>query len=186
MVVCYHRGYFSLLVVLKMLALAEIEKTIKGFAQLGLTLEAAHWLVKVYELEQENFSHFELTERAEPSFILMTTNGKIGSKQIIKLPENAFDFPLFLMLNLLAHEMLHVKQKSEKDKVEDKNEREFQAYSENLFHKEFPLIPELSTFHQKAFGNKALEYYNRMGEGSELQKKYALQMDQIRHLIEKL
>lgn len=153
-----------------MIALSEIEKTIKGFAQLGLTIEAAHWLVKVYELEQENFSHFELTEKAEPSFILLTTNGVIGSKQLIKLPANAFEFPLFLMLNLLAHEMLHVKQKSEKCKVEDKNEREFQAYYENLFHKEFPLIPELSTFQQKAFGNKAIEYYNRMKEGSDVQK----------------
>lgn len=169
-----------------MIALAEIEKTIQGFAQLGLTVEAAHWLVKVYELEQENFSHFELTERAEPSFILMTTNGIIGSKQVIKLPANAFEFPLFLMLNLLAHEMLHVKQKSEKDKVEDKNEREFQAYSENLFHTKFPLIPELSKFHKKAFGNKALEYYNRMGEGSELQKKYAEQKEEVKQLIKNL
>ena len=74
------------------------------------------------------------------------------------------------MLNLLAHEMLHLKQKSEKCKVEDKNEREFQAYYENLFHKEFPLVPELSPFQQKAFGNKALEYYTRMEKGSDLQK----------------
>lgn len=169
-----------------MIALSEIEKTIEGFAQLGLTIEAAHWLVKVYELEQENFSHFELTEKAEPSFILLTTNGTIGSKQVVKLPANAFEFPLFLMLNLLAHEMLHVKQKSEKYKVEDKNEREFQAYYENLFHKEFPLIPELSNFHKKAFGNKALEYYNRMEEGSVLQNRYAEQKEEVERLIEKL
>ncbi|MBD3724262.1 MAG: hypothetical protein IE891_05645 [Flavobacteriaceae bacterium] len=90
------------------------------------------------------------------------------------------------MLNLLAHEMLHVKQKSEKYKVEDKNEREFQAYYENLFHKEFPLIPELSLFQQKAFGNKALEYYNRMEEGSDLQKKYAKQKEEVEQLIENL
>ena len=169
-----------------MIALSEIEKTIKGFAQLGLTLEAAHWLLKVYELEQENFSHFELTEAAKPTFILMTTNGLIGQKQVVKLPSNTFDFPLFLMLNLLAHEMLHVKQKSEKHRVEDKNEREFQAYSENLFHTEFPLIPELSAYHKKAFGNKALEYYNRMEEGSELQKKYTEQKEKVQQLIEKL
>ena len=169
-----------------MIALTEIEKTIKSFAQLGLTIEAAHWLVKVYELEQENFSHFELTEKAEPSFILFTTNGILGSKQYIKLPANTFEFPLFLMLNLLAHEMLHVKQKSEKHKVEDKNEREFQAYYENLFHKEFPLIPELSPFQQKAFGNKALEYYNRMEKGSVLQQKYAKQKEEVEKLIKNL
>lgn len=169
-----------------MIALSEIEKTIKGFAQLGLTIEAAHWLIKVYELEQENFSHFELTEKAEPSFILLTTNGIIGSKQVVKLPTNAFEFPLFLMLNLLAHEMLHVKQKSEKYKVEDKNEREFQAYYENLFHKEFPLITELSPFQQKAFGNKALEYYKRMEESSELKKKYAEKKEEVEQLIKNL
>lgn len=166
-----------------MIALSEVEKTIKGFAQLGLTIEAAHWLLKLYGLEQENFSHFELTEAAKPTFILMTTNGLIGQKQMVKLPSNTFDFPLFLMLNLLAHEMLHVKQKSEKHRVEDKNEREFQAYSENLFHTEFPLIPELSKFYKKAFGNKALEYYNRIEEGSELQKKYAEQKEEIVRLI---
>ena len=169
-----------------MIALSEIEKTIKGFAELGLTIEAAHWLVKVYELEQENFSHFELTEKAEPSFILLTTNGVIGSKQAVKLPANAFEFPLFLMLNLLAHEMLHVKQKSEKYKVEDKNEREFQAYYENLFHKEFPIIPELSPFQQKAFGNKALEYYKRMEEGSVLKKRYAEKKEEVEQLIKNL
>lgn len=169
-----------------MIALSEIEKTIKGFAQLGLTIEAAHWLVKVYELEQENFTHFELREAAEPKFILLTTNGVLGGKQRVILPANAFIFPLPLMLNLLAHEMLHVKQKSEKYNVEDKNEREFQAYYENLFHKEFPLIPDLSPFQQKAFGNKALEYYNRMEEGSDVQKKYAEQKEEVEQLIKNL
>ena len=169
-----------------MIALSEIEKTIQGFAQLGLTIEAATWLLKVYQLEHANLSHFELTAAAEPQFILMTTNGILGGKQYIKLPTNTFDFPLNLMLNLLAHEMLHVKQKSEKCKVEDKNEREFQAYYENLFHKEFPLIPELSPFQQKAFGNKALDYYNRMEEGSDLQKKYAEQKEEVEQLIGEL
>ncbi|MEZ4787093.1 MAG: hypothetical protein R2790_04270 [Flavobacterium haoranii] len=54
----------------------------------------------------------------------------------------------FIILNaeFIGSEMLHVKQKSEKCKVEDKNEREFQAYYENISTKEFPLIPELSNF----------------------------------------
>ncbi|WP_321539544.1 hypothetical protein [Flavobacterium piscinae] len=53
------------------------------------------------------------------------------------------------MLNLLAHEMIHVQQKAIETLVEDKNEREWQAYYENLFHKQFPQIPELSDFHKK-------------------------------------
>ena len=169
-----------------MIALSEVEKTIKGFAQLGLTIEAANWLLKVYQLEHANLSHFELTAVAEPQFILMTTNGILGGKQYIKLPANTFDFPLNLMLNLLAHEMLHVKQKEKGNVVHDKNEREFQAYYEMLFHKVYPLIPELSNFHKKAFGNKALEYYNRMEKGSDVQKKYALQKEEVEKLIEKM
>ena len=60
--------------------------------------------------------------------------------------------------------------------MEDKNEREFQAYYEMLFHKVFPQIPELSPFILNNLEEKyVLEYYRRMGEGSELQQKYAEQ-----------
>ena len=161
----------------------EIEFTIKKFHDLEMTIEAAEFLIKNYELEHPNFKGFELREKAEPSFILFTTEGVFGKPQIIRIPENTFEFPLVLNLNLLAHEMLHVKQKDKISIVEDKNEREWQAYYENLFHKEFPLIPELTDFHKKAFANKALEYYNRMGENSELQLKYKEQKIEVEKLI---
>jgi hypothetical protein len=38
---------------------------------------------------------------------------------------------------MVAHEMLHVRQKDPNSLVEDKNEREFQAYYEMLFIKFF-------------------------------------------------
>ncbi len=161
----------------------EIEFTIKKFHDLEMTIEAAEFLIKNYELEHPNFKGFELREKAEPSFILFTTEGVFGKPQIIRIPENTFEFPLVLNLNLLAHEMLHVKQKDKISIVEDKNEREWQAYYENLFHKEFPLIPELTDFHKKAFANKALEYYNRMGENSELQLKYREQKNEVEQLV---
>ena len=161
----------------------EIEFTIKKFHDLEMTIEAAEFLIKNYELEHPNFKGFELREKAEPSFILFTTEGVFGKPQIIRIPENTFEFPLVLNLNLLAHEMLHVKQKDKISIVEDKNEREWQAYYENLFHKEFPLIPELTDFHKKAFANKALEYYNRMGENSELQLKYKEQKIEVEQLV---
>ena len=84
---------------------------------------------------------------------------------------------------MVAHEMLHVRQKDPNSLVEDKNEREFQAYYEMLFHKVFPQIPVLSPFYIKQFGEKALEYYRRMGEGSELQQKYAEQKKEVEYLI---
>jgi hypothetical protein len=101
----------------------------------------------------------------------------------VKIPRNLFDFNLDLVLNMVTHEMLHVRQKDPNSLVEDKNEREFQAYYEMLFHKIFPQIPELSPFYIKQFGGKALEYYKRMGEGSELQTKYAEQKKEVEDLI---
>ena len=44
-------------------------------------------------------------------------------------------------------------------------------------------MPELSPFYIKQFGEKALEYYRRMGEGSELQQKYAEQKKEVEDLI---
>jgi hypothetical protein len=99
------------------------------------------------------------------------------------IPPNLFDFDLNLILNVVAHEMLHVRQKSSIHTVEDKNEREFQAYYEMLFHKNFPKIPDASDFHKKIFADKAFEYYKRMGEGSVLQQKYAIQKTEIEQLI---
>jgi hypothetical protein len=51
----------------------------------------------------------------------------------VKIPRNLFDFDIKLVLNMVAHEMLHVRQKDPNSLVEDKNEREFQAYYEMLF-----------------------------------------------------
>ena len=115
--------------------------------------------------------------------MLLTTEGALGEKQIVLIPRNIFDFELNLVANMVAHEMLHVRQKAPETLVKDKNEREFQAYSEMLFHKNFPLVPDVSDFHKKFFAEKALEYYKRMGENSELQQKYAEQQKEIENLI---
>ena len=164
----------------------EIEFTIKTFHELEMTVEAATFLIKTYELEHPNFDYFELTEIAKPSFILMVTIGPLGKPQKIQIPKNVFEFPLVLILNLLAHEMLHVKQKAPETLVEDKNEREWQAYYEMLFHTNFPLIPNASDFHKKAFATKGLEYYKRMGENSKLQLKYSVQKQEVENLINSL
>lgn len=66
----------------------------------------------------------------------------------------SFDFDLALVMNVIAHEMVHVSQRAAKDFVEDKNEREWQAYYEMLFHKRFPQLPELSDFHKNSLQTK--------------------------------
>ena len=70
--------------------------------------------------------------------------------------------------------------------IMDKNEREWQAYYEMLFHTNFPQIPKLSDYYIKFFGEKALIYYSRMGEGSELQLKYLEQKLEVEKLLENL
>ena len=170
-----------------MISFENIELTIKTFHKHGLTKEAALWLLKVYELEHPNFAGFEFREVAKPDFILMTAEGEIGGKQIIRIPENTFEFPLVLMLNLLAHEMMHVKQKAPGVAMQDKNEREWQAYYEMLFHKEFPLIPKASTYHQKFFAEKAMVYYDKKKkEANPLRLKYENQKIEIEKLIKSL
>lgn len=158
-------------------------KIVNNFHELGETIKAAQFLIQEYGLENPNFKGFELREKAKPEFILMTTEGALGEPQIIRIPENTFEYPLELMLNLLAHEMIHVSQKTKEHRIEDKNEREWQAYYEMLFHKIFPQIPEVADFHKRFFAKKALEYFNRMGEGSKLQLKYAAQKLEVDYLL---
>ena len=159
---------------------------VNSFHELGETIAAAQFLIDEYGLIHPNFKGFELREKAKPDFILMTTEGVFGEPQIIRIPENTFEFPLPLMLNLLMHEMIHVAQKTPENTIHDKNEREWQAYYEMLFHLQFPKIPELSNFHKRFFANKAVEYYNKMGEGSQLQVQYANQKLQIDKLLQDL
>ncbi len=166
-----------------MKSFSDISQIINSFHELGETTEAANFLVEEYGIKHPNLEGFELREKAKPEYILMTTEGVFGQKQIIRIPENTFEFSLVLMLNLIAHEMIHVGQKVEENLYPDRNEREWQAYYEMLFHKIYPQIPDASVFHQKFFAGKALEYYKRMGENSELQLKYATQKAEVENLL---
>ena len=161
----------------------DIIQIINNFHELGETIPAAEFLLNEYELNHPNFQGFELREAAKPDFILMTTEGVFGEKQIIRIPENTFEFPLELMLTLLAHEMIHVGQKQTGYIVNDKNEREWQAYYEMIFHKIYTKIPEVSHWHKQSFAKKAIEYYNRMGENSELQYVYQKQKIEVEKLL---
>lgn len=156
---------------------------IEAYKESDQVLDAAHYLIRNFNLDHENFAGFDFRDELKSDGLLLTAEGELGESQIVKIPRNLFDFNLDLVLNMVAHEMLHVRQKDPNSLVEDKNEREFQAYYEMLFHKVFPQIPVLSAFYIKQFGEKALEYYKRMGENSELQKKYAEQKKEVEDLI---
>jgi len=169
-----------------MKSIAKISEIINRFHEQGETIAAANFLIEEYGIKHPNFEGFELREKAKPEFILMTTEGTFGQKQIVRIPENTFEFPLPLMVNLIAHEMIHVGQKVEEDAYPDRNEREWLAYCEMLFHTTYPQVPDASVFHQKFFAGKALDYYRKMGENSELQLKYAAQKVEVENLIASL
>ncbi|WP_439554170.1 hypothetical protein [Flavobacterium macrobrachii] len=165
---------------------SEIIQKIESYHELGETIQAAEYLIEEYGIKHPNLKGFELREKAKPDYIMMTAEGNFGEKQIIRIPENTFQFELILMLNLIAHEMIHVEQKSYLNKFPDRNEREWQAYYEMLFHKVYPQVPNASTFHRKFFANKAFEYYNRMEKDGELQQEYASQKAEIEQLLKEL
>ena len=166
--------------------LKHIKDHLNAYKEHDQIFDAAHYLIDFFGLKNPNFAGFAFRDELEPNKMLLTTNGALGEKQMVMIPRNLFDFDLNLVANMVAHEMLHVRQKAPETLVEDKNEREFQAYYEMLFHKEFPLVPDVSDFHKKFFGEKALEYYKRMGENSELQQKYLEQKVEVESLINSL
>ncbi len=166
--------------------LENITHHLKAYKENNQIIDAAKFLIRSFGLEHENFAGFGFREELSKNSMLLTAEGSLGEKQMVMIPRNLFDFDLNLVANMLAHEMLHVKQKAPETLVEDKNEREFQAYYEMLFHKIFPNIPEVSDFHKIFFGEKALEYYKRMQENSELQQKYTQQKSEIENLINSL
>lgn len=164
----------------------QINLHLEAYKEHNQIIDAANYLIHSFNLEHDNFAGFGFREELSSNSMLLTAEGQLGAPQKVMIPRNLFDFDLNLVLNMVAHEMLHVRQKAPGNFIEDKNEREFQAYSEMLFHKVFPQIPEVSDFHKKFFANKALEYYKRMGEGSDLQKKYAEQKIEVEQLINQL
>lgn len=165
---------------------AEIVQILQTFHEIGETEKAALFLIDEFELHQPNFGGILLREAAKPDYILFTAEGEIGDPIYIRIPENIFEYKFELIINLLAHEMMHVIQKSKLYSIQVREEREWQAYYEMCFHKIFPKVPKASTFHQIYFAKKALEYYNRMEKDGELQKKYLNQKFEIEQFIKKL
>lgn len=163
--------------------LENITNHLEAYKTHNQIFDAANFVISSFGLDHDNFAGFGFRPELEPNKMLLTAEGALGERQMVMIPKNLFDFDLSLVVNMLAHEMLHVRQKALENLVEEKNEREFQAYYEMLFHKVFPQVPDVSDFHKKFFGEKALEYYRRMGENSELQQKYAEQKLEVENLI---
>ncbi|MGL6038516.1 MAG: hypothetical protein ACRC0E_06470 [Soonwooa sp.] len=159
---------------------------INAYKENNQILDLARFIIHEFELDHPNLEGFGFRDELDKNSILLTANGDLGERQMVLIPRNLFDFEFNLVINMLAHEMLHVRQKSPEIMLEDKNEREWQAYNEMLFHTQFPNIPDVEDYHKKFFGEKALEYYKRMGEGSKLQQKYAEEKERLVAFLETL
>ncbi len=166
--------------------LEKINAHLEAYKENGQLLDAVNYLLNAYGLEDDYLRGFDFKPLDKPNFIVVTTEGDFGDLQTIRIPKNFLDIDFNMTLNLLAHEMLHVRQKTRKPYVLDKNEREWQAYYENLFHQIFPQIPDAPDFARKGFAQNALMYYNRMGERSDLQLKYAEQKIEVENLLDEI
>lgn len=162
---------------------SNILEHVKAYHENGQTLDAAKFLIRAYQLESDNLAGFDIQKDVPKGQILMTAVGEIPGKQTVNIPDGVFKYNFNLVVNLLMHEMLHVRQKSPENTIHDKNEREFQAYYEMLFHEIFPNIPDAPVSSRIEFAEKALVYYRRMGEGSELQSKYADHQEKVQKLL---
>ncbi|UFH45094.1 hypothetical protein LNP27_08040 [Flavobacterium galactosidilyticum] len=63
-------------------------------------------------MQDDFLQGFEYIEKADETIVLFTTEGDFGKQQIIRIPKNAFQFPLPLILSLLVHKMVIVHQKN--------------------------------------------------------------------------
>ena len=149
-----------------------------------LIIEALYEIFDHLKLKHSSFSGFTFREEENPNGLLLTAEGDESTGITIRVPRNILDFDLNLVSNLLMHEMVHVYQRSGKNQVETREEREWQAYTEMIFHKRFKELPTLSPFYIKQFGEKALTYYAKMTE--ELKLTYAEEKNDLEKVLQEI
>lgn len=141
----------------------QLQFNLNAYKETGEILDAARFLIHEFELDDENFLGFGFREELEKNSILLTANGEIGEMQEVLIPRNLFDFDLTLVLNMLAHEMLHVRQKSPKMMIMDKNEREWQAILRNVISHQFSPDSRALGLLQKLLWRKSLNLLRKDG-----------------------
>lgn len=90
----------------------QINLHLNAYKENDQIIDAAKFLLYSFGLEHENFGGFGFREELSPNSLLLTAEGELGGIQKVMIPRNLFDFDLNLVLNMVAHEMLHVRQKS--------------------------------------------------------------------------
>lgn len=162
----------------------EFKERILYLKKNNLVIEALYEIMDQFDLKHSVFTGFDFRDEINTKGVLLTAEGAEKTGIQIKVPRNILDFDLALVANLLMHEMYHVYQRSGDNQVEVREEREWQAYHEMIFHEKFPSIPVLADFYVKQFGAKAITYYDKMSD--ELKLKYADQKTDVEKVINKI
>ena len=147
-----------------------------------LIVEALYEILDYLKLKHSAFTGFTFRDEIDPKGLLLTAEGDESTGITIRVPRNVLDFDLTLLSNILMHEMYHVHQRSGDNQIETREEREWQAYTEMIFHKKFTQIPILATCYIKQFGEKALTYYAKMTD--ELKAKYAEEKADLEKILQ--
>jgi hypothetical protein len=138
------------------------------------TENALFSLLKVFDLFHPNFAGF-LFRSSDPKKLILTTEGNIGidEKQVIRVPENIFDFPLSYTVHLLFHEFIHIQQRARPDFSASRAVREFEAYYLGLYGHEKPEI-SLPKSLRLQFEKNLEKYFNQMNseEKESIKQKY--------------
>ncbi|WP_395093579.1 tRNA-binding protein [Vaginella massiliensis] len=169
-----------------MLTSEEIKTRIKTFREQQATVEGVQFLMAQYDLSHPLLKQIVFREEESQNSLLLTAEGSAETGFRIRIPRNILNFDLDLVVNLLMHEIYHLHQRSGDQIVDERIEREWQAYTEMIFHQRFPQLPTVEDRYLIGFAKKALHYYSQMGEGSTLQKKYASQKTVVEQYLEYL
>ena len=92
--------------------LENINDHLEAYKNHDQIIDAAEFIISTFGLEHENFAGFGFRPELEPDRMLLTAEGEVGGRQMVMIPKNLFDFDINLVVNMLAHEMLHVRQKA--------------------------------------------------------------------------
>lgn len=160
----------------------EFKTQIETFKSNDLIFDALHTILNYFNLNHPSFKGFVLRDELNPKGLLLTAEGNEENGISIHIPKNILDFDLALISNLLMHEVYHIYQRTGEEIITTREEREWQAYYEMIFHEKFTQLPELSKFYQIQFAKKALTYYKTMN--LELKEKYLDQKLKIDNLLE--
>lgn len=160
----------------------DFKKNINELKNKKLIFEALDEVLSFFELNHSLFKRFVFREELNPKGLLLTAEGDEQNGFTIHVPQNILDFDLDLISNLLMHEVIHLYQRSGDNKISEREEREWQAYTEMIFHRIFPKVPDLSNFYIKQFGEKAITYYNKMSPA--LKEKYVIERNSLEELLQ--